>query len=54
MQTFFWTVYDIFRNEELDFIKGHHHGRLSKFKLRGIYAINSTTIQCGRESTLFR
>ena len=36
MQTFFWTVYDIFRNEEPDFIKGRHHGRLSKFRLRGI------------------
>ena len=45
MQTFFWTVYDIFRNEEPDFIKGRHHGRLSKFRLRGIYAIDSTTIQ---------
>ena len=24
MQTFFWTVYDIFRNEEPDFIRGRH------------------------------
>ena len=45
MQTFFWTVYDIFRNEEPVFIRGRHHGRLSKFRLRGIYAIDSTTIQ---------
>ena len=45
MQSFFWTVYDIFRKEEPDFVKGRHHGRLSKFKLRGIYAIDSTTIQ---------
>ena len=45
MQTFFWTVYGIFRNEEPDFIKGRHHGRLSKFRLRGIYAVDSTTIQ---------
>ena len=26
-------------------MKGRHHGRLSKFRLRGIYAIDSTTIQ---------
>ena len=45
MQTFFWTVYGIFRNEEPGFIKGCHHGKLSKFRLRGIYAIDSTTIQ---------
>ena len=45
MQTFFWAVYDIFRNEEPDFTRGRHHGRLSKFRLRGIYAIDSTTIQ---------
>ena len=45
MQTFFWTVYDVFRSEAPDFIRGRHHGRLSKFRLRGIYAIDSTTIQ---------
>ena len=45
MQTFFWTVYGILRNEEPGFIKGCHHGKLSKFRLRGIYAIDSTTIQ---------
>ena len=45
MQTFFWTVYGIFRNEEPDFTRGRHHGRLSKFRLRNIYAIDSTTIQ---------
>ena len=45
MQTFFWAVYGIFRNEEPDFTRGRHHGRLSKFRLRGIYAVDSTTIQ---------
>ena len=45
MQAFFWAVYGFFRNEGPDFVKGCHHGRLSKFKLRGIYAIDSTTIQ---------
>ena len=45
MQTFFWTVYGIYRSQEPDFVKGRHHGRLSRFRLRGIYAIDSTTIQ---------
>ena len=45
MQAFFWAVYGFFRDEEPDFVKGRHHGRLSKLKLRGIYAIDSTTIQ---------
>ena len=45
MQAFFWAVYGFFRNEEPDFVRGRHHGRLSRFKLRGIYAMDSTTIQ---------
>ena len=45
VQSFFWTVYDMFSKNEPGFVKGRHHGRLSKFKLRGIYAIDSTTIQ---------
>lgn len=45
MQAFFWAVYGFFGNEEPDFARGRHHGRLSRFKLRGIYAIDSTTIQ---------
>ena len=45
MQTFFWTVYGIYRSQEPDFVKGRHHGRLSRFRLRNIYAIDSTTIQ---------
>ena len=45
MQAFFRAVYGFFRREEPDFVKGRHHGRLSKFRLRGIYAIDSTTIQ---------
>ena len=44
MQTFFWTVYDIFRRGEPRFIKGRHHGKLAQFNLRGIYAIDSTTL----------
>ena len=45
MQAFFWAMYGFFRNEEPDFVRGRHHGRLSRFKLRGIYAMDSTTIQ---------
>ena len=45
MQSFFWTVCDMFRKDDPDFVRGRHHGRLSKFSLRGIYAIDSTTIQ---------
>ena len=45
MQAFFWAVYGFFRNEDPDFVRGRHHGRLSRFKLRGIYAMDSTTIQ---------
>ena len=44
MQTFFWAVYGIYRSQEPDFVKGRHHGRLSRFRLRNIYAIDSTTI----------
>ena len=35
----------MFCKGEPDIVKGRHHGMLSKFKLRGIYAIDSTTIQ---------
>ena len=45
MQAFFWKVYDYFRTLDENFIKGRHHGKLSRFKLRGIYAVDSTTIQ---------
>ena len=45
MQKFFWTVYEHFRQEDEDFIRGRHHGRLSRFRLRNIYAIDSSTIQ---------
>ena len=44
MQTFFWTVYGIYRSHDPGFVKGRHHGRLSRFRLRNIYAIDSTTI----------
>ena len=45
MQSFFWAVYDFFRRQDGDFVRGRHHGRLTRFKLRGIYAIDSSTIQ---------
>ena len=45
MQSFFWAVCDFFRRQDEDFVRGRHHGRLTRFKLRGIYAIDSSTIQ---------
>ena len=45
MQRFFWLMYEHFRTQEPDFIRGRHHGKLGKFKLRRIFAIDSTTIQ---------
>ena len=44
IETFFWTVYSIYRSHDPGFVKGRHHGRLSRFRLRNIYAIDSTTI----------
>ena len=45
MQSFFWVVYDTFRRLDEGFIRGRHHGKLARFKLRGIYAVDSSTIQ---------
>ena len=45
MQSFFWEVYDTFRRQDRGFVRGRHHGRLTRFNLRGIYAIDSSTIQ---------
>ena len=45
MQSFFWEVYDTFRRQGGGFVRGRHHGRLTRFNLRGIYAIDSSTIQ---------
>ena len=45
MQRFFWHVYEQFRKQDPAFVGGRHHGRLTRFKLRNIYAIDSTTIQ---------
>ena len=45
MQRFFWHVYEQFRKQDPAFVGGRHHGRLTRFKLRNIYAIDATTIQ---------
>lgn len=45
MQSFFWEVYDTFRRQDGGFVRGRHHGRLTRFNLRGICAIDSSTIQ---------
>ena len=39
MQTFFWTVYGIFRNEEPDFIKGRHIMALYRQTTRGVFFV---------------
>lgn len=45
IENFFWMMYDFFRNQNEHFIRSKHEGRLSRFKLRNIYAIDSTTIK---------
>lgn len=45
MEKFFWMMYAYYRDQDEMFIRGRHHGKLAKFKLRGIYAIDSTTIK---------
>ena len=45
MQRFFWAVYEHFRAQDEAFVRGRHHGKLTRFRLRNIYAIDSSTIQ---------
>ena len=45
MEKFFWTMYDHFKSQDEAFVKARHKGKLSRFKLRNIYAIDSTTIK---------
>jgi hypothetical protein len=45
MEKFFWMMYDHFKSQDETFIKAKHKGKLSRFKLRNIYAIDSTTIK---------
>lgn len=45
IESFFWMMYDFFKNQNEHFIRSKHKGRLSRFKLRNIYAIDSTTIK---------
>ena len=45
MEKFFWMMYDHFKSQDETFIKTKHKGKLSRFKLRNIYAIDSTTIK---------
>ena len=44
MEKFFWMMYDHFKSQDESFIKAKHKGKLSRFKLRNIYAIDFTTI----------
>lgn len=45
MQRFFWLVYGMFAREDPSFASPRHKGALAKFRMRGIYAVDSTTIQ---------
>ena len=45
MQKFFWLVYEQFKKLDPAFANPKHKGALAKFRMRGIYAIDSTTIQ---------
>ena len=42
---FFWLVYETFTRRDPAFARPRHKGVLAKFRMRGIYAIDSTTIQ---------
>ena len=44
MEKFFWIMYDHFRKQDESFVRGKQTGRLSRFKLRNIYAIDSSTM----------
>ena len=45
MQKFFWLVYGMFARKGPAFANPGHKGTLAKFRMRGIYAVDSTTIQ---------
>ena len=45
MRRFFWLVYGMFAREDPAFANPRHKGALAKFRMRGIYAVDSTTIQ---------
>ena len=45
MQGFFWIMYYHFQKQDPDFTRGRHHGKLAKFKMRRIFAIDSTVIR---------
>lgn len=45
MEKFFWMMYDHFRSGDENFVRAKHTGKLSRFKFRNIYAIDSTTIK---------
>ena len=45
IRRFFWLVYGMFAREDPAFANPRHKGALAKFRMRGIYAVDSTTIQ---------
>lgn len=45
MQGFFWLVYGMFAHKDPAFASPRHKGALARFRMRGIYAVDSTTIR---------
>ena len=43
MEKFFWIMYGHFKKQDEAFVRAKHTGRLSRFKLRNIYAIDAST-----------
>lgn len=44
IERFYWLVRDAFSEGKPGFIHGRHQGRLARFKTRGVFAIDSTTV----------
>ena len=45
MGKFFWIMYEHFRSNDAEFVHCKRKGKLSRFKLKHIYTIDSTTLQ---------
>jgi hypothetical protein len=45
VENFFWSVYEMMTRKDPKFAAGRRKGALSRFRARGIYAIDSSTIQ---------
>ena len=45
IEKFFWMMYNHLRSTDAEFVHCKHKGKLSRFKLRNIFAIDSTTLK---------